>query len=287
MPPATSHKIIFVSGLSGAGKSIVLHALEDLGFYCVDNFPIRLLPTFFDNIDEYPTEIAIGINAHNQESVIADLLNIINETKLQDELSPELLYLEADNDALTKRYSETRRKHPFSDNNISLQNAIENERTLLVTVAESADLKIDTTRYNVHDLRDLVVRRIAERDDSALSIQLISFGFKYGAPHDADFIFDVRCLPNPYWEKSLRGLTGRDQEIIDFLDKQPAAHKMSEQLEAFLSDWLGYFDAENRSYLTIAIGCTGGRHRSVYIVEKLARALTASREQLIVKHRDL
>ncbi|NNE36726.1 MAG: RNase adaptor protein RapZ, partial [Gammaproteobacteria bacterium] len=121
----------------------------------------------------------------------------------------------------------------------------------------------------------------------ALSIQLISFGFKHGTPHDADFIFDVRCLPNPYWEQSLRGLTGKDKEIIDFLDKQPAAHKMSEQLAAFLSDWLVLFDAENRSYLTIGIGCTGGRHRSVYIIEKLAQALSAAREQLIIKHRDL
>ncbi len=287
MPTTVCHKIIFVSGLSGAGKSIALHTLEDLEFYCIDNFPIMLLPSLFNNINDYPANIAIGINAHNQENSIADLQDIINRTKQTEGLSLKLIYLEADNDALTKRYSETRRKHPFSNKNTSLQEAIDGERALLATLAESADLKIDTTRYNVHDLRDLVSRRIAGRDESALSIQLISFGFKYGSPHDADFIFDVRCLPNPHWEKSLRGFTGKDKEIIDYLDKQPAAHKMSEQLAAFLAEWLEFFEAENRSYLTIGIGCTGGRHRSVYIVERLAADLSKKRDQLLVKHRDL
>lgn len=281
------HKVIFISGLSGAGKSVVMHTLEDLGYYCIDNFPIKLISSFFNHLNEYPAQIAIGINAHNQESMMSELLKLIRDSNNNQSMAAELVFLEADNDVLMKRYSETRRKHPFSNNSLPLQDAIKNERSLLASLAESADLKIDTTRFNVHDLRDLVSRRIAGRDVSNLSIQLISFGFKHGAPHDADFVFDVRCLPNPYWESSLRSFSGRDKEVVEFLDNQPLAHKMADQLSTFITDWLEYFDAENRSYLTIGIGCTGGRHRSVYIVDKLAAVLSESWDQLIIKHRDL
>lgn len=264
-----------------------MHTLEDLGYYCIDNFPIKLISSFFNHLNEYPAQIAIGINAHNQESMMSELLKLIRDSNNNQSMAAELVFLEADNDVLMKRYSETRRKHPFSNNSLPLQDAIKNERSLLASLAESADLKIDTTRFNVHDLRDLVSRRIAGRDVSNLSIQLISFGFKHGAPHDADFVFDVRCLPNPYWESSLRSFSGRDKEVVEFLDNQPLAHKMADQLSTFITDWLEYFDAENRSYLTIGIGCTGGRHRSVYIVDKLAAVLSESWDQLIIKHRDL
>lgn len=287
MSAQAKHRVIFISGLSGAGKSVVLHALEDLDYYCIDNFPIKLISSFFAHLNEYPAQIAIGINAHNQEAMMPELLNLIRDSENNLAMGIELIFLEADNDILMKRYSETRRKHPFSNNNSPLQDAISNERSLLTSLAESADLKIDTTRLNVHDLRDLVNRRIAGRDTSNLSIQLISFGFKYSAPHDADFIFDVRCLPNPYWESSLRGFSGKDKEVIEYLDSQPLAHKMADQLSSFISEWLEYFDAENRSYLTIGIGCTGGRHRSVYIVDKLAAVLSDGHDQLIINHRDL
>jgi len=287
MSPQAKHKVIFISGLSGAGKSVVLHTLEDLGYYCIDNFPIKLISEFFSHLNEYPAQIAIGINAHNQESMMPELLNLIRDSENNQAMGMELIFLEADNDILMKRYSETRRKHPFSNNSLPLEDAINNERSLLTSLAELADLKIDTTRLNVHDLRDLVNRRIAGRDISNLSVQLISFGFKYGAPHDADFIFDVRCLPNPYWESTLRNFSGQDKEVIEYLDGQPLAHKMANQLFSFISEWLEYFDAENRSYLTIGIGCTGGRHRSVYIVDKLAAVLSGDRDQLIIKHRDL
>ncbi len=279
-------RIIFVSGLSGAGKTIVLNTLEDINFYCIDNFPIGLLKTFSQQLDLYPKNIAIGINIRNQELLIESLGECI-DTFRKSQINTELIYLEADDDTLTKRYSETRRKHPFSDNNMPLKDAIQNEHKLLTPLAVIADIKIDTSHTTIHDLRKLISQRVAGRNNNSLSIQLESFGYKYGNPRDADFQFDVRCLPNPYWEKTLRSFSGKDPEVIKFLEQQPLVLKMSEQLSLFLLEWLIHFEAENRSYLTIAVGCTGGRHRSVYLIDKLAAELVSKGKSDIVRHRDL
>ena len=280
------NRVIFVSGLSGAGKSVVLNTLEDLNFYCIDNFPIGLLDNLSDQLHQYPKLIAIGINARNQETKIPSLTESIKQFK-NNNIEAELIYLEADNDILTKRYSETRRKHPFSSEDMPLHDAIENEYKFLTPLAESADLKIDTSHTTVHDLRKLISQRVAGRSFNDLSIQLISFGYKHGTPRDADFVFDVRCLPNPYWEKNLRSYSGKDKDVIEFLQNQPLVSKMADQLISFLSEWLIQFEAEGRSYLTIAVGCTGGRHRSVYLIDRLAENITASGRQVIIRHRDL
>jgi RNase adapter protein RapZ len=286
MTDTDKRRLIFVSGLSGAGKSVVLHTLEDLDFYCIDNFPIGLLDRLSEQINQYPKLIAIGINARSQEDRIPELAETISSFR-HSNVSAELIFLEADNDVLTKRYSETRRKHPFSTSQNSLHNAIENEQGLLNPLADIADLKIDTSHTTVHDLRKIIHERVAGRKSAALSIQLISFGYKHGAPRDADFIFDVRCLPNPYWINDLRAFSGKDQPVMDYLEDQPLVQRMTEQLSTFLTEWMPRFEDENRSYLTIAIGCTGGRHRSVYIVGKLADTILATGRQVIVRHRDL
>jgi UPF0042 nucleotide-binding protein len=286
MADGVLHRLIFVSGLSGAGKSVVLHTLEDMDFYCIDNFPIGLLDKLSEQIDHYPKMIAIGINAREQEDKIPRLTESIKKFK-SNNIETELIFLEADNDILTKRYSETRRKHPFSTGQKSLRDAIESERALLSPLSDIADLRIDTSHTNVHDLRQIVHDRVAGRKLSSLSIQLVSFGFKNGVPRDADFIFDVRCLPNPYWEKSLRACTGKDGPVIDYLTQQPLVMRMLEQLAVFLTEWVPHFEAENRSYLTIAVGCTGGRHRSVFFIDQLAERIIASGRQVIVRHRDL
>lgn len=279
-------RVVFVSGLSGAGKSVALHTLEDLDFHCIDNFPIGLLDKLSDQIDQYPKLIAIGINARSQEHRIKELPHAINRLK-RTGATTELIFLEADNEVLIKRFSETRRKHPFSTARQSLNDAIENEQKLLVPIAILADLKIDTSLTNVHDLRKIIYERVSKRTASVTSIQLISFGFKNGAPHDADFIFDVRCLPNPYWIKELRPFSGKDAPVIEYLQKQSLVIKMADSIIGFATDWIPKFEAENRSYLTIAIGCTGGRHRSVFLINRLAEKIQESDRQVIVRHRDL
>jgi UPF0042 nucleotide-binding protein len=279
-------RLIFVSGLSGAGKSVVLHTLEDLDFYCIDNFPIGLLDKLFEQIQEYPRAIAIGINARNQEHLIPSLPSCMRKFK-DCNIDTELVFLEADIDVLKKRYSETRRKHPFSTQNESLHDAIGNEQRLLSVLADIADLKIDTSHTSVHDLRKLINERVVGRKFTSMSIQLVSFGFKYGIPRDADFIFDVRCLPNPYWVSNLRAYSGRDAPVIEYLSQQPLVGKMTSHLGLFVTEWIPFFEEENRSYLTIAVGCTGGRHRSVFIIEQLSKIITALGKQVIIKHRDI
>lgn len=286
MTDSNRRRLIFVSGLSGAGKSVVLHTLEDLDFYCIDNFPIGLLDKLYDQIDQYPQQIAIGINARNQEHRMPELAASIDRFR-HSNVAAELIFLEADSDVLTKRYSETRRKHPFSSVRDSLHDAIENEQGLLNPLADIADLKIDTSYTTVHDLRKIIHDRVAGRSGKALSIQLISFGFKHGVPRDADFVFDVRCLPNPYWISDLRAYSGNDLPVINYLEQQPLVRKMTDQLTAFLVEWIPQFEAENRSYLTIATGCTGGRHRSVYIINRMAESIRISGRQILVRHRDL
>ena len=282
----SKYRLIFVCGLSGAGKSVVLHTLEDLGYYCIDNLPISLLDKLSDQIDQFPKKIAIGISVQNQENKLSTLSECISMLNNRN-ITTELLFVDADVDVLTKRYSETRRKHPLSTDKVSLNEAILKEQKLLASLNEIANLTIDTSRSSVQDLRKIIYERINEKSTATLSIQLVSFGYKHSVPRDADFVFDVRCLPNPYWEKTLRKYSGKDQPVIKFLEQQQLVSQMLEQLISFLLNWVPKFEADNRSYLTIAIGCTGGRHRSVYLVEKLANKFAEVERQVIVSHRDL
>jgi len=253
-------RLIIISGLSGAGKSVVLNALEDLGFYCIDNLPIVLLDKLFQYIDsnetKIPKQIATGIEVRSLLTGLSDLPDYISELKKQ-RVSAEIIFLDADNNVLTKRFSETRRKHPLSSDQLSLADAINEERELLAALFDLSDLHIDTSHTAVQGLREIVTRRIARREAGSLSMQFLSFGFKHGAPNDADFVLDVRCLPNPHWERSLRQYTGKDKPVIEFLSDKAPVRKMIEQLIAFFQSWIPLFESENRSYLTIAIGCTG------------------------------
>lgn len=282
----TTRRVIFVSGLSGAGKSVVLHTLEDLNYYCIDNLPVSLMDKLVGEIDRLPESIAIGIDARNIKRELTGLPDSIKAIR-EHGVTTELIFLDASEDVLTKRFSETRRKHPLSSDSIPLYEAITKEREILSSLSEVADLRIDTSHYTVHDLRNLIRERITDRAVDALSIQVMSFGYKFGTPRDADFIFDVRCLPNPYWDNTLRPYSGREQPVIDFLEQQPGVLRMREQLTSFLTEWIPAFEKENRSYLTVAIGCTGGRHRSVYLADRLAGDLRAGGRPIILRHRDI
>lgn len=279
-------RVIFVSGLSGAGKSVVLHTLEDLNYYCIDNLPVSLMDKLADELDRLPENIAIGIDARNIKGELTSLPDSIKAIRERG-ITTELIFLDASEEVLTKRFSETRRKHPLSTNNIPLYEAIKKERQVLSYLSETADLRIDTSYNTVHDLRNLIGERITDRAADALSIQIMSFGYKFGTPRDADFIFDVRCLPNPYWDNTLRSYSGRERPVIEFLEQQAGVLRMREQLTSFLAEWIPAFENENRSYLTVAIGCTGGRHRSVYMADRLAGDLRASGRPIILRHRDL
>jgi UPF0042 nucleotide-binding protein len=283
-------RLIVVTGLSGAGKTVVLNALEDMDFYCIDNLPIGLLMEFLrQGQDREPPlyqKMAIGIDARNPLDTLwrfPDLLKALSSC----EMTTELIFAEADDETLIKRFSETRRKHPLSRDGVSLQNAIQQERELLGPLLDQADLRIDTTHSRVHQLRDLVRERVVRRTAGTLSLQLISFGYKNGVPHDADFVFDSRCLPNPYWEPLIRDHTGHDPAVVDFLERSPLVREMVQHISGFLDAWIPRFEADNRSYLTVAVGCTGGHHRSVYIVERLRDHFVAQGKCVLVTHRDI
>jgi len=290
MMPNNKQRLIVISGLSGAGKTVALHTLEDSGFYCIDNLPIGLLNEFGHQLSDPDTipgeEIAVGIDARNPEHMIATFPKSIELLKKQN-LNVELIYIEANDDVLTKRYGETRRKHPLSTNTISLTEAIDKERGIMEQFSEYADLRIDTSLLSMYGLRDLVREQIVNHLSEALSIQFVSFGYKHGLPRDADFVFDVRCLPNPYWKKDLRLFTGKDHQVIDFLEKQDLTIELFTQLKNFISYWTPHFEANNRSYLCFAIGCTGGQHRSVYLAEKLGGYFRKQDKHVIISHREL
>ena len=283
-------RLIIVSGISGAGKTVVLNTLEDLSFYTIDNLPISLLNSLIEQFSEEDNKlakhIAIGIDARNSLDDFSILPETIKTLREKD-IPSELVFIDANDDVLTKRFSETRRKHPLSSDTVSLTDAIKQEREIIGMLAEASDLRIDTSYMQLHELRDIVRQRIDQRKKARMSLQFMSFGFKHGTPKDADFVFDLRCLPNPYWNKDLRKYSGKDQAVIDFLSKQDSAIEMLNDLEHFLQRWIPQFEADNRSYLSIAFGCTGGHHRSVFIVEQLAAKFNQSDKQVIIRHRDL
>ena len=288
MPSQT--RLLIISGLSGSGKSVALHVLEDLGYYCIDNMPAALLRSLVDEItqqEELPeTRVAVGVDARNRQSDLAALPDLIAELQ-RDNIQTELLFLQAADEILLKRFSETRRRHPLAEHGTELRQAIERERLLLGPVINAADLIIDTSRTSVYELADAIRDRVDRRKSDMLSVLIESFGFKHGIPADADFVFDLRCLPNPYWEASLRNQSGQDEDVIAFLDQQALFNQMYEDILAFLSRWIPEYVGFDRNYLTVAIGCTGGQHRSVYMADKLASALKQIHDPVLTRHNEL
>ncbi|HKJ22430.1 MAG TPA: RNase adapter RapZ [Gammaproteobacteria bacterium] len=284
-------KLVVISGLSGSGKSIALEALEDFGFYCIDNLPIALLPAFASRMDGGVSngvydKAAVGIDARNHREDLRHFPAILRDIQ-QAGIECEVVFLVANDDTLLKRFSETRRRHPLTQQDISLAEAIKIEHELLAPISEHASLQIDTSHTNVHQLRDLIRERVARQHSLSLSLLFVSFGYKHGIPADADFVFDIRCLPNPNWVARLRPLTGIDQPVRRFLDQQPRFVQMYEELRTFFDHWIPCFESENRVYMTTAIGCTGGQHRSVYMVELMAEHFRGKRENVISRHREL
>jgi UPF0042 nucleotide-binding protein len=282
--------LVIISGLSGSGKTIALHTLEDIGYYCTDNLPIGLLDAFALEFSQPHlarlTKVAVGIDARNNPDQISRFPAVIADCRRRG-IDCKIVFLQAEDQAILKRFSETRRKHPLTGPGAPLSDAIRDERGLLAPISANADLFIDTSRTNVHQLRDLVRDCIAAGESPGLSLVLRSFGYKHGVPADADFVFDSRCLPNPYWVPALRNLTGRDRAVVEFLDGEPAVHELYADLENFLLKWIPRFGADNRSYLSVAIGCTGGQHRSVYLVERIAGSLGHRFGSIVIRHREL
>tara|TARA_R110002074_G_scaffold402287_1_gene606240 strand:+ start:54390 stop:55247 length:858 start_codon:yes stop_codon:yes gene_type:complete len=283
-------KLIIISGLSGSGKSVTLDTLEDAGFYCTDNLPISLLPEFSKLLinSKQPVfkQAAVGIDARNDQNSLNQFSQLIEQLR-KDNINYEIIFLRANKESLLKRFSETRRKHPLSDANTSLDEAIDLEINRLSSIASHASIQIDTTHTNVHQLHDIIRERVCLNTNNGLSLQIMSFGYKHGAPNDVDFVFDARCLPNPYWEPTLRNFTGNDEAVINFLDNAELVQLYLQDTAQFLSRWIPEFSNSNRNYLSIAIGCTGGQHRSVYLVNKLAKHLTKYGLDTLIRHREL
>ena len=278
-------KLLVVSGRSGSGKSVALRVMEDLGYYCVDNIPVNLLPTLATTVMGQYERVAVSIDVRNLPQEPDELAEILSYLPRKLELT--ILYLDADHSSLIKRFSETRRLHPLSHQAMSLDEAIQREQQLLDPISSRADLYIDTTELIIHQLAVLLRERILGEKTGRLVMLFESFGFKYGIPKEADYVFDARFLPNPHWEPALKPLTGLDQPVKDYLASEPIVGKYIWQINSFISSWLPHLERNNRSYLTIAIGCTGGQHRSVYIAECLAESYRSQREDVLILHREL
>jgi len=284
-------RLTIVTGLSGSGKSVALHTLEDEGFFCIDNIPANLLSEFIDKLlasgSELYNNLAIGVDVRSERVSADNLMALLEEIRARKDIVVEILYLDTDRNTLVKRFSETRRKHPLSSEDLPLVSAIDAEISLLDPVKPKADLVVDTGSMNLHDLRDIIRTYLIGRTEGGLALIFQSFGFKHGAPASTDFMFDVRCLTNPHWEPELRKHTGQDKPIINFLEQQPEVENMFKDIRDFVARWLPTFETENRAYLTVSIGCTGGRHRSVYLTERLAEHFSNERGNVSRRHRQL
>jgi UPF0042 nucleotide-binding protein len=278
-----SMQLFLISGLSGSGKSVALKVLEDSGYYCVDNLLAELLYDLMDKLQLAGiSKVAVSIDVRSGNSVL-QLPQYMARLK-QQEVDTHLLFLDAQSDTLVKRFSETRRLHPLSDGVRTLPECVALEREMLAELSAIGH-HIDTTELNANALR-LWIKQFIQLDRANLTLLFESFGFKNGVPLDADLVFDVRCLPNPHYDPELRPLSGRDQAVIEFLEQAPRVQKMCDDISRFIVDWLPDFIADNRSYLTVAIGCTGGQHRSVYLAEKLAKRFN-TQQKVLVRHREL
>jgi len=283
-------KLIIISGLSGSGKTVALHTLEDEGLYCVDNFPLGLLSDFTDHINSQHIKIyedvAVGIDARSDANDLKRFNQTIQALKNKN-IEVEVIYFQAEINELIKRFSDTRRRHPLTRKGIPLAEAIDIERNLLMPIVQDADLCLDTTHTNVHQLRALVKDRIISRPAQELSILIQSFGFKHNTPTDSDFVFDVRCLPNPHWEPALRSFTGQDPQVKAFFKDQDDVIDMYSHIRNFMEYWIPKFAEQSRYYLTISIGCTGGQHRSVYIAEQLNEYFQKKFPAVSLRHREM
>lgn len=284
-------RLVIISGRSGSGKSTALHVLEDVGFTCIDNLPASLLPTLIKQVrtpqqDDDGPSYAVSIDARNDHGDLQEFPDFVLALRQQG-LDCELLYFDADETTLLKRFSETRRKHPLSNDRTNLRAAIDLESELLAPIANIADLTIDSSHLSLHQLRDLVKQRVAGRAAPGMAVLIQSFGFKHGPASDCDVVFDVRCLPNPHWVQELRKLNGQDKEVAEFLSGHDDVKLMLEDIHAYLNRWLPKFAEDNRSYMTVGIGCTGGQHRSVFIAEQLFSQLKPHFDNTQVRHREL
>lgn len=283
-------RLIIVSGLSGSGKSVALHVLEDLGYYCIDNIPAALLKSAVNEVhsgEGLAAELlAVGVDARNRPKDLEALPGLIDDLREQG-VRTDIVFLDASDEILLQRYSESRRRHPLAEHGAELRIAISAEREILTHMNNAADLIIDTSRTSIYELADVIRERVDRRKSESLSVLIESFGFKHRIPADADFVFDMRCLPNPYWSADLRGLTGLDSEVIEFLDRHENFHAMFEDIVGFLNRWIPRFEDAHRGYLTVAIGCTGGQHRSVHMAEKLAMELRIHHEPVLTRHNNL
>jgi UPF0042 nucleotide-binding protein len=283
-------RLIIVSGRSGSGKSTALDVLEDNGFYCIDNLPAGLLPELAErtllHTESLLPQVAVSIDARNLPSQLRRFPALLDEVRARH-ITCDVIYLDADEETLLKRFSETRRRHPLTNESRSLAEAIADESSLLGPIIDLADLKIDTTHLNLYQLRDTLKLRLLNQPEPGTAFLIESFGFKRGMPVDADLVFDVRCLPNPYWKPDLRDYSGLDQPVVDYLFAQADVEDMYQDIFAYLTKWLPRFAASNRAYVTVAIGCTGGHHRSVYLANRLGEALKPILKNVQVRHRDL
>lgn len=277
-------QVVLISGLSGSGKSVVLKALEDSGFFAVDNLPARLLPELATHLRETgQRRVAVAVDVRSGAS-IGELPDLVERTRrIVSDL--RLLFLNARDETLIARFSETRRRHPLASDDVTLTEAIRQERATLAEIAEMAH-NLDTSDLLPNTLRAWVKDFVGLEPGAALTLLFQSFGFKFGIPLDADLVFDVRALPNPYYDPVLRPMTGLDAPVAEFLSRVPDVNRMADDIGRFVSDWLPNFMRDNRSYLTVAIGCTGGQHRSVYLAERLAAAFRG-RVQVQVRHRSI
>ena len=278
-------KLIIISGRSGSGKSIALRALEDLGYYCVDNIPVNLLPTLTHTVADEYDQVAVSIDVRNLPKNPNDLVEILDY--LPSSWAMTIVYIDASDDVLVKRFSETRRLHPLAKLNKSLSEAIRAEAALLAPIVERADLYLDTDKLTIHQLAEIIRERILGKKSSRLVIVFESFGFKHGIPKDADYVFDARFLPNPHWEPDLKHLTGLDAPVEVFLGSQPVVTKFIWQIQNLITTWLPHLERNNRSYVTVAIGCTGGQHRSVYIAQTLSKTFSEIHPDVQIRHREL
>ncbi|NOJ10740.1 RNase adapter RapZ [Vibrio splendidus] len=282
-------RLIVVSGQSGAGKSVALRVLEDLGYYCVDNLPVNLLSDFVESVREINQNVAVSIDIRNLPKEPQLVTETLEQLEAATDIDVNVLFLDASKQTLLKRYSETRRIHPLSigQEKLSLEQAIDLEKTLLTPLAEQASIVIDSSDCNLYELSEKVRFKVEGKEKQELIIVFQSFGFKYGLPSDADYVFDVRFLPNPHWEPALRPLTGLDAPIHTFLEKHSEVLELKQQIQGFVEQWLPMLEKNNRSYLTVAIGCTGGKHRSVYLTQKIGEYFEQLGHQVQIRHASL
>lgn len=280
-------KLIVVSGRSGAGKTVALRVIEDLGYYCVDNLPVILLPQLVQVSRQQHELLAVSIDVRNLPEDSHQLEALLNQIRQNSDIEFSSIFTDADNATLIRRYGESRRLHPLSRRHLSLDQAIQQETHLLAPLSASADLRIDTTTLSIHELSEQICERILGRKEKELVLVFESFGYKHGTPKDADFVFDARFLPNPHWVVELRPLTGLDEPVRQYLQGQPDVVLYIQQLDTLLNHWLPHLERNNRSYLTVAIGCTGGQHRSVFITEQLAACFASRGKTVQIRHRTL